>query len=322
MLIGIVDPSHDERATDEPGRYPNWLTLDEVLHVASRSDPKWSPWQYELLAAGLAEHQERDYISTSLLAGGCPRTSVLERREDYIGTIDSMWAAFQGTMIHRTLEAAVRPGGVAEWRFFTEVEGYDISCSPDLVTVDPGTLWDWKRTENPPTFGYPFRKHTLQVQYNRYIVNHAKSWVDNNGEKTDVPFNPRELNFEHCVVVYLGPKGPKPIEVMETRDVQTPNGKTVRRKVPFVWSDQQVVDDMMPRLEAMAIALDAYPEWPDGLEKAPGWEGPPGWKCPGPPLCYLPNDLAKRYPGGLVWDKPKPKPKKAAAKKTKGGKKK
>jgi hypothetical protein len=49
------------------------------------------------------------------------------------------------------------------------------------------------------------------------------------------------------------------------------------------------------------MGLEAYPEWPAGLEDMPGFEGPAGWACPGKPLCSLPNCLAKRYPNGLVW---------------------
>jgi hypothetical protein len=77
----------------------------------------------------------------------------------------------------------------------------------------------------------------------------------------------------------------------------------VKRKMPFVMSDDEVEETLlMPRITAMARALESFPEWPEGAEEV--WGGEPGWKCPGPPLCYLPNCLAKRYPNGLVWESP------------------
>jgi hypothetical protein len=306
-LAGVVDPSHDERAASDDGRLPKWLPLDEVLHHAATGDPKWSPWPYELLNAAIGAHQERDYISVTMLTGGCGRGKVLERRADYIGDVDSMYAALKGTQIHRTLEHAARPGAVAEFRFFTNLRvgshDVELSCSPDTVIYEGETgIWDWKTTENPPTFGYPWKSHDRQLQYNRWLVNHAHHWVDADGEETNLPFSPWDVVFKHLAIVYLGPKGPKVIEVTKTREVQTPNNRTVKRKMPFVWSDDDVMDDMMPRLKAMVLALDAYPEWPDGLTDQPGFEGPPGWGCPGKPWCSLPNCLAKRYPNGLIWE--------------------
>lgn len=305
-LVGLVDPSHDERAADEPGRLPEWLTVDEVLERALTGDPKWSPWPYEMIRAGVDAHQERDYISVTMLTGGCARGKVLERREDYVGTVDEMYASLRGTQIHRTLEHASRPNAVAEWRFFTSVElgsrPIELSCSPDVVIYEGETgIWDWKTTENPPTFGYPWKNHDRQLQYNRWLVNHASSWVDAEEVNDDLPFNPWDIRFRHLAIVYLGPKGPKVIEVTKTQEVKTPRGATVKRKMPFVWDDDDVMADMMPRLEGMVMALDAYPDFPEDLNTYPGFEGPEGWGCPGKPWCNLPNCLAKRYPDGLSW---------------------
>lgn len=301
-LIGIIDPSHDELKADEAGRTPNWLTLDELLAVADSASPKWSPWTWELLNAVLKTHEERDYISTSLLTTPCPRSAVLERKEDYISDTYHFYAAMRGTMIHRILEHGVRDRGLAEWRFWTTVGDTTLSGRPDLVTYGPEpAIWDYKTTENPPSFGYPYTDHKLQVQFNRYIVNHAEKWVNENDEPADIPFNPREQAFEHVVVVYLGPKGPKPIEVETTRMVKSPTGKDVKRKMPYVWNDEEVLDEMVPRIEAFNLALESYPEWPKGLEKM--WGGEPGWQCPSYPWCKLPRCLAKRYPRGLTWPK-------------------
>lgn len=313
MLVGLVDPSHEERKKDEPGRLPRWYTPQEILARAATEGPSWSPWPYELIQAAIDQYQERDFISVSMLTGGCARSKVIERREDFVLWFDDLYPALRGTQIHRTLEAAARPNSVSEWRFFTTVRLHgrevELSCSPDIVTWNPNTLGDYKVTENPPDF-YPWRSHTMQVQINRWVVNHAERWLDETGTPADIPFNPREWRAEHLYLVYLGPRGPKTLEVMATKDVLTPTGAKVRRRVPDVWDDEYVTDLLFPRLSAMALALEAYPEWPfgDQYKDVPpdsryltGFEGPPGWACPGKPWCMLPNCLAKRWPAGLIW---------------------
>jgi hypothetical protein len=293
-LVGIIDPSHEERALDEPGRYPRWLTTEAMLTKSAEADPKWSPWPYEMLKSAVDAYQERDYISVTMLTGGCARGKVLERREDFLLNVDVLYASLRGTQLHRTLEDATRPGALAEWRFFTSVlhtpayPAVELSCSPDLLVYDgphPG-IADWKVTENPPTFGYPWKSHTRQLQYNAYVVRHAERWLDEYGDPGDLPFDNRAWNASTLYIVYLGPKGPKVIECQTTRETTAPNGNRVKRKMPDVWDDEQVEADMVPRLRGMVRALESYPEWPDGLEDAPGFEGPPGWACPGPPLCY------------------------------------
>lgn len=308
-LVGIIDPSHRERLLAEPGRWPRWFPLHEALERATEADPKWSPWTYELLRAVTGEGDDAvhrgDRITVTMLTGGCARSNVIERREDYVDSVDAFYAALRGTLVHRTLEFTARPGSIAEARFITTVptseEDVEFSCSPDLITPGPeATIWDYKTTENPPAFDYPYRGHTLQLQFNRYVVNHAEVV-----QPADVPFDPRTTRFRHLAVVYLGPKGPKVIEVTKSVDWRTPNNKVVKRKRPDIWEDERVLEELVPRLEAMRLALRSYPEWPEGLEAYPGWAGPPTWRCPGPPLCYLPNCLAKRWPDTLFWESPK-----------------
>ena len=310
-LLGLVDPSHTERKADEPGRVPRWYTTEELLLQASEASPKWSPWPYELINAALDEWQERDYISTTMLVGGCGRSKVIERKEPFILALDDLWAAFRGTMIHRTLEHGARQGSVAEARFFTSVRvpkagKVEVSCSPDLVTQRPVAVVDYKAPTDDrsiPMYGYPWRNHVDQLQFNRYIINHAEKW-ELQEEHMDLPWNPRDLVFEHLYVVYLGSRGPKVIECQKSVEVVFKNGGKGNRKYPDIWSDIQVEDELVPRLTGMVKALAAYPEWPKDLGKYPGFEGPPGWKCPGRPWCMLPICLAKRWPDGLVWEQP------------------
>ena len=304
-LIGFIDPSHDERKLHAPGRKPRWLTLDDLLGEALTQGPKWSPWSYELIQAVLANIQDRDYFSTSMLTGGCYRGTVIERRDDYVDSLDQNYASIKGTLIHRTMEFAARPGALCEWRFFTDIDGLEFSCSPDSIVPDLGLLSDWKTTENPPSFGYAYRHHKEQVNLNRWVVNHATRWLSPGTTADDpqdpIPVDPRTIVFRQLSVVYIGPKEPKTILIEKTAERKTPNGQLIKAKVPDVWTDAAVRKYIDPRIEGFEMALDAYPDWPEGLEEYPGFEGPAGWQCPGPPLCYLPMCLAKRWPNGLVW---------------------
>lgn len=310
-LVGIVDPSHNERKLDEPGRLPRWIPREELVAQFSEASPKYSPWTYELVHAALAQWQDRDYISTTMLVGGCARSKVLERKEEFILDLDSMWPAFKGTQIHRTLEFSNRPGSVAEGRFFATfyIGGYgdvEVSCSPDLITQNPAAVVDYKApTEDRsiPSYGYPWASQVDQLQFNRYIVNHATRWELREGD--ELAFDPRELVFQHLYIVYIGQRGPKVIECQKS--VQVPmktKAGTKNWKVPDIWADDAVEDELVPRLRGMLRALESYPDWPDGLEEEPGFEGPPGWACPGRPWCKLPDCLAKRYPDGLIWENP------------------
>lgn len=309
-LVGLIDASHDERKADTAGRLPRWYPREEMLARFERAGPKYSPWTYEVVNAALEQWQDRDYISTTMLVGGCARSKVLERKEDFILDLDSLWPAFRGTQVHRTLEFSARPGALAEARFFTTlyvkgVGDVEVSCSPDLVTQQPTAVVDYKAPVDDrsiPTYGYPWRNQVQQLQFNRYIVNHAERWELD--DEQEMPWNPRELVFTNLYIVYLGTRGPKVIECQKSVPYTYKNGSTGNKKVPDVWPDDQVEDEMLPRLTGMLKALAAYPDWPAGLEEYPGFEGPPGWGCPGRPWCKLPDCLSKRYPDGLMWNSP------------------
>jgi hypothetical protein len=327
-LVGIIDPSHYERAKAKAGRLPNWLTLEEAFLASQAPDPKWSPWTFELIQAALGEHQERaTRISTTTLTSACPRSTVLERMEDYIGNLDSMYAALRGTMVHRTLEAYGRLGAIAEGRFYTTIDGIEISGSPDLVTTD--TVYDYKVPTDitgVPSFGYPFRHQTEQLMMNAFILRHAKRWDLPPYLKGGLPFDPRdpENHVRHAVIVYLGPKMPKIIEYQVNQEFVTPAGVTKKSKRAYVWSDDEVLNGydledqkhggFRAKLHIMQHAFDSYPDWPEPWTNPDDgetytaeqvWGGANAtWDCPGPPVCRLPDCLARRRPGMYTWEKP------------------
>jgi hypothetical protein len=310
-LVGLIDPSHDGRRRDAPGILPKWYPRDELVDIFVNAPPKFSPWTYELVAAALDQWQDRDYISSTMLVDGCSRSKVLERREDFVVDLDSLWPAFRGTQLHRTLEFYNRPDSLAEARFFTKLfvprKGeVEISCSPDIVTVRPNAIGDYKapvQDTSIPSYGYPWPNQTQQLNFNRYIVNHAQRWDLREGDS--LPWDPHDLKFERLYIVYLGSRGPKVLEVQKAEKIPNKAGTgEYTRKFPDIWSDGYCEDLLIPRLTGMVKALEAYPEWPDDLGEYPGFEGPAGWACPGKPWCKLPDCLAKRYPNGLIWESP------------------
>lgn len=316
-MIGLVDPSHYERSHDEWSRLPNWYSLEETLERARTGSVKSSNWPYELIAAVLGEFQERaKRISTTTLTSACPRGEVVKRMEDYVGTLDDLYAALRGTMVHRTLESYAREASIAEAWFATTIDGLELSCSPDLL--DEYTLFDYKvpiSETGVPSFSYPFKHQTQQLMLNAYIVRHAERWKTRvDGKLVDdgpLAFDPRETPVRQVAIVYVGPRMPKIIVYEKTEEFITPSGKAKKAKRPYVWTDDEVLEAMRPRLHVMSNALASYPEWPEPWEDpdsgavytAEGlWGGRAGWRCPGPPLCRLPGCTAARWPDALTWE--------------------
>lgn len=308
-LVGVIDPSHKAAADyGRPGVLPPWVELATALD-RSLADTKWAPWTYELLHAMFAEHQERDYLSSSALVAACPRAEVIKRKADYVGELSDMYIPFRGTMLHRVMEYHADASSMAEARFWTTIDGIEVSCSPDLLRAD--TLFDYKVTETPPLYEYPYVHHKEQVEFNAYICRHAERWELAPGAAA-MPFDPRENPVKHVVLVYMGPKYVKVLEVQKTDEVfNGKTGKFSKAKVPFVWPDKLVLKVFRPRLRMMELALQSYPEWPapwtdpetkqtHTFESVFG--GEEGWTCPGPPICGLPKCLARRYSKSLTWD--------------------
>lgn len=315
-LAGVILPTHAELASAEPGRYPKWLPVPELLDEAQTWGPKESPWPYELLVQAFPlEDDGTTYQSTSIsptfLLNACPRSAIIERNMDYIGLADDFWARVRGSLVHNSLELKARPNSVAEVKFFAEVGGVEVRAIPDLITLDDGGLWDYKFSDNPPMY-YPYKSNRRQVELNRYIVNHATNWTYH-GDPIDLPFNPREFRFHHLTLNYLGPKGPKPMTIEKKQPFITPKGRKTEKNQPYVSTDAEVEEWLEPLLEIFEIATDAFPKWPKGLEKMHildtdgkskiyPFGGGADWRCPGKPICNLPACTAKRYPDGLMWE--------------------
>jgi len=269
-IIGFVDPSHYERSHAKAGRLPNWYSVDDLIERSLDPNPKWSPWTYELVKAVLEETQDikgrGDRISATTLTAPCPRAEILKRKVDFIASLDDLYRALRGTMIHRTLERYTRATGIAEATLVTTVDGIRLSGSPDLLT--PDVVYDYKTTDNPPPFGYPYRHHTEQVQLYAFIARHVEEWSTwDTGEKVPngkLPFDPRTSPVKRAVVAYLGPKGPKLIEVQRKEEMVTPTGAVREAKRPYIWDDERILEEFRPKLYMVKQALEVYPDWPAG----------------------------------------------------------
>jgi hypothetical protein len=295
-LVGVIDPSHSASRKRTPGVLPPWVTTEQALDRAL-TNPKWAPWSFELLNSIFGEHQERGArITASALVTHCPRALVLERCEDYVSDLKDLYMPWKGTMVHRTLELYAHEQALAEYRFYSTLTGVEVSCSPDLLTKT--TLYDYKYTENPPMYSYPWSNHTEQVMLNAYICRNATAVQRPGAGATqsfdDLPFDPREHPATSVALMYLGPKWPK-LLVVEGRAEEVYNastGKFKKQKSPVVWGDEYVESLFGPRALMLERALESYPTFPAGAEKL--WGGDATWECPGDPLCGLANCLAKR----------------------------
>lgn len=304
-IVGYVDPSGKDPLPD-PRLTPPWLTEEELYQKLASDVPGESQWTLEMARAAISVLQDRgDMISTTALVTGCPRSEIIARKEEYVADLNDLWAAFRGTLAHRSLELAADAGNIAEVRFFTTVDGIEISGQPDLLT--PTALLDYKvpAKQTSVPMSYMYHSQAEQLMVNAFICRNATRW---DPEDVQLPFDPREVKPDVVEIVYIGPEKPKIIVYKESETVTTASGGTKRVRLPVIWDDAQVLEMLRPRLHLFKNALDSYPDWPEPwLDPATErewtaeevWGGEPTWECPGWPECKFVTCLAKRKK--LVW---------------------
>jgi hypothetical protein len=248
-----------------------------LAYVREREDE--SKYTAELVASMLATNQDRgERITTTTLTGKCLRQKGLQQVVDYDIELDSMWAAFRGTMYHGQLEAQAQPGSFAEARFHVDLEGLGhFSGSPDLVDAQRGYLYDYKTNKENPRWDKPWAEHNEQVQVNRWLVDHATmvEWGGREWEGADTDrFRPVE--WQGLILVYIDDKGPKPILCTKSIDIPKVGGVgTKKARVPDVWADAVVETLVRERYdEAKAAIVDHNIPAP-----------PQGWEWASHPLC-------------------------------------
>lgn len=260
--------------------------------VASRDNSlRYTP---ELFEAMLATRQERDYISTTSLTAKCTRQQSIQRQYNYTEDLDGMWASFRGTMFHGQLEKNIVDPAIEEARFFIEVDGIELSGSPDVVTPDSGIVYDYKFCKEVPRWNKPWSDHVEQGNINRYLCDHAhkvhwRGWeITEDAPPVRIPGQTqpaggvkalgrftkpsafRPIDWQDIVVVYMDDKGVKPLRC--TKSIQIPKVDptqgTKAAVVSDVWSDEQVeelIDVRFPKAYT-ALTLLTIPQAPEGWE--------------------------------------------------------
>lgn len=251
-------------------------------------------YTYEVLNAMYGASQDRgDNISTTAVITSCMRSEVLRRKTDYTEHPDDMWAAFKGTLTHAVLERNIAPGDWGEVRVWAPVPGYEgrfISCRPDLVSPKHGILWDYKTAKRIPQWGHVWGDQEAQLQVNRWIIDHAVHVGDEFGVKeigNQVILDNRPEEWTSLRIVYITDETMDVHEVTQSIDVPNKSGDgTHKKRVPDIWSDEEVLDFMLPRYEELMYALQSYPEYipaiPQDIEERGetwGRKFPCGW-CP------------------------------------------
>lgn len=255
------------------------LPVDDALSAAERGE--LDGWTYELLAALLDVQQDRgDRISTTTLTTKCPRSEWLQRKEPFTVNPYDLWPAFWGTMFHGRLEWNAHPRNIAEARYYAVLSGLGlITGSPDLVDPYRGVLYDYKTNKENPRYAKPWPDHVLQVQINRWIVDHAHQveydgqFFDLTDAQTSETFRPMphiQGGWEKLVLVYMDQKGPLPLTVTRSEEaIGTTTGRPKKVRVPDIWSDD-VVEGHIRRLYSerqYQLEGNHLPHIPPGFEQ-------------------------------------------------------
>lgn len=252
-------------------------------HLRSRPEGEFP---VEVARAIIEASGDRDYISTTSLTATCKRSGALKSQVGYTESLEGLWAAFRGTAMHSTLEAAGRlvGGVIVEPRFHVDLAGVlgrkkkaPFSGSPDTVDIEYGILGDYKFTREgkAPRWGGPWPNHREQAQLNRWLCDHADSVTLPGGEVAD-PKDIRPPDWQALQVIYMDDRGITPLTV--TKSVQVPkkdgNGTKAKRVVD-IWSDEKVEDFI--RIH--------YPIVEKGQTSNPLPMMPEGWDHQSGPLC-------------------------------------
>lgn len=223
-------------------------------------------------------------LSTTALTAKCPRSEFLKRTEPYVEKPGNLWAAFRGTMFHGQLERVAHQNAVPEVRYFMQLEGLgELSCSPDLVDIEQGMMYDYKFVKEVPAYEYPWPNHKEQLWFNRWIVDNATHAQVSGGERfllTDRlrrAFVPDVWN--DLIVVYMDDKRVKQIGVTKSVEIEGKNGNPRKVRVPDLGDDAWIESQIRFRYELLNTAFDsgAVPEIPYEFQD---WEHPLCNYCP------------------------------------------
>lgn len=135
---------------------------------------------------------------------GCPRRVILTRKNDIYVPLENLYYSYRGTAFHKSLEIHKVPDSITETRFFTEIDGVQISGQIDFYDIKNKILLDNKTTVSVPLFNRPYGEHAIQTNIYRYLLH-------KNGYEVD-----------KIIIQYLDMKNVKkvPVKLMSFQEVE------------------------------------------------------------------------------------------------------
>jgi hypothetical protein len=231
-----------------------------------------------------------DSISISKLSSkfACPRCVVLQRFEPYTESIENLWASWTGSMFHTVLEQHPILGDICEVRVSAYLPGTDDIVTGMADTIRPWVdsrggagLFDMKTGKKPPMWDNPYDDHARQLQYYRWLYNNCYEASETDLQKVNLPADEavdlfRNLDFKTLGVWYVSHASEqiKPLEIRRSIEVATKPGAknaTKGKKVPWVWSDETVLDLLVPSYYELKGNYERYmedgtlPDYPAGV---------------------------------------------------------
>lgn len=293
-LAGLLCPCRKCDGAEQP-------VAKALDHLSKRNDGQFT---YELMASMLATVQDReDRISTTTLTSKCLRSEFLKRKEPYVEDPKRMYASFRGTMFHGQLERFAHPQAIAEARYHVDnaLGLGPLSGSPDLIDPKTGHLYDYKFTKENPRWERAWGDHVEQLQVNRWLVDKADR-VEFQGFEFNMDDRAnqarfRPIDWQGLIVMYLDDKGPKPILITRSEQVQKKTGPGTKAvRVADIWSDDRVESYITERYVAAQTALKDN-VLPDITPAYEGWQHPLCGFCPKKTSCidhFIEDEVNRR----------------------------
>lgn len=249
------------------GNNNEYVESPEALLARAESDP-FFPYPYPFIRSMFDTRPRPDCVSVSEVLFECVSCTVLKRFVDYTENLDGMWRRWKGNVFHADAERNAHPKAVAEARFYAHVPGCkgELSGSPDVIQplfFDASgfmhvAILDTKTTKNVPRFGTPYSNHGNQANTYGWLIRHAHRW-EKDGEP--IEWSPSSVLVDRLGIWYLDDEGPKVLEVTKSIDVPTKPGAknaTKKEKVPHIWSDEEAVAFIAPRMKRIEDAIERY----------------------------------------------------------------
>jgi PD-(D/E)XK nuclease superfamily len=264
----------------DPNREGEYLSIKDCLSCALSGDNGCN-FTYPILKSmydGDQSVSRGTGISVTTLKESCLRSAVLSAKLPYAEDPRDMYARWFGTGAHAMVEPHMPPGCYGEVRFWMWWGDELVSGKPDLVDREHGLIYDYKTAKELPRYGQPWPDHAIQLQLYRYLIDHAVGVGDDpNPDTWADPSDFQPPDWEVLYVTYLAKEGTVTLPVTRSEEWVKKDGTPAARKrrVPDIWTDEQVEAYVAPRMEQLVAGFELGQVPPVPI----GWENLTGWKC-------------------------------------------